>query len=61
MSKPPMVYETDLGIVVSWSDALRVCNPGRSSLVTQYINFSREEQKKAGVAVKKHPRYFIAT
>ena len=50
-----MVYETDLGVVGSCSDALRVGYPLRNSLVTQYINFTREEQNKAGVAVKEAP------
>ena len=30
-------------------------NPIRSDLVTQYMTFTREEQKKAGVAVKQAP------
>ena len=38
-----------------WSDALRIGNPIRSDLVTQYMTFTREEQKKAGVAVKQAP------
>ena len=50
-----MVYEADHGVVGSWSDALRVGNPVRSSLVTQNINFSREKQSKVRVTVKQAP------
>ena len=34
-----------------WNGALRTGNPVRSDLVTQYMAFLREEQKKAGVGV----------
>ena len=52
VSKLAVAYERDLGITTDWSDALRIGNPIRSDLVTQYMMFTREEQKKAGVAVK---------
>ena len=52
VSKLAVAYERDLGITTDWSDALRIGNPIRSDLVTQYMTFTREEQKKAGVAVK---------
>ena len=52
--KLAVAYERDLGITTDWSDALRIGYPIRSDLVTQYT-FTREEQKKAGVAVKQAP------
>ena len=52
VSKLVVAYERDLGLTTDWSDALRISNPIRSDLVTQYMTFTREEQKKAGVAVK---------
>ena len=50
-----MFYERDLGITSAWNDNLRVGNPVRSDLVVQYMTFTREEQKKAGVLVKQAP------
>ena len=50
-----MAYERDFGITADWSDALRIGNPIRRGLVTQYMTFARGEQKKAGVAVKQAP------
>ena len=55
VSKLAMAYERDLGISPDWSDALRIGNPIRSDQVTQYLTFTREEQKKTGVAVKRAP------
>ena len=55
VSKLGVAYERDLGIITDWSDALRIGNPVRSDLVTQYMTFTREEQKKTGVAVKQAP------
>ena len=55
VSKLAVAYERDLGITTDWSDALRIGNPIRSDLVAQYMTFTREEQKKAGVAVKQAP------
>ena len=55
VSKLTVAYERDLGITTDWSDALRIGNPIRSDLVTQYMTFTREEQKEAGVAVKQAP------
>ena len=43
-----MVYERDLGVTHDWNSTLRTGNPVRSDLVTQYMAFIREEQKKAG-------------
>ena len=44
-----------LGIVSDWSNNLRTENSTRSALVTSYIAFSREDQKKVGVTVKQAP------
>ena len=52
VSKLAVAYERDLGIITDWSDDLRIGNPIRNDLVPQYMTFVREEQKKAGVAVK---------
>ena len=54
-SKLVVAYERDLGITTDWSDALRIGNPIRSDLITRCMTFPREEQKKAGVAVKQAP------
>ena len=51
VSKLAMAYKGDLGVTHDWNSALRTGNPVRSDLVTQYIAFIREEQKKAGVEV----------
>ena len=50
-----MAYERDMGITHDWKSALRTGNPVRSDLVTQYMAFIREEQKKAGVEVSQAP------
>ena len=50
-----MAYERDMGITHDWNSALRTANPVRSDLVTQYMAFIREEQKKAGVEVSQAP------
>ena len=55
VSKLAMAYERDLGVTHGWNSALRTGNPVRSDLVTQYIAFIREEQKKAGVEVSQAP------
>ena len=55
VSKLSMFYERDLGITSAWNDTLRVGNPVRSDPVVQYMTFTREEQKKAGVLVKQAP------
>ena len=55
VSKLDVAYERDLGITTDWSDALRIGNPIRRDLDTQYIKFTREEQKKSGAAVKQTP------
>ena len=55
MSKLAGVYEKDLGITTVWNTALKNGNPVRSDLVTKYMAFTREEQKKAGVSVKQAP------
>ena len=46
-----MAYERDLGVTDDWNGKLRKGNPVRSDLVTQYMAFMREEQKKVGVEV----------
>ena len=51
VSKLAMAYKRDLGVTHDWNSALRTGNPVRSDLVTQYMAFIREEQKKAGVEV----------
>ena len=51
VSKLAMAYERDLGVTHDWNSALRTGNPLRSDLVTQYMAFIREKQKKAGVEV----------
>ena len=51
VSKLTMAYERDLGVTHDWNSALRMGNPARSDLVTQYMAFIREEQEKAGVEV----------
>ena len=53
-----MFYERDLGITSARNDTLRVGNPIRSDLVIQYIRFTREKQKNAGVLVKQAPVLF---
>ena len=50
-----MVFKNELGIVTPWSSTLRIGNPVRSELVTQYLTFTTEEQKQAGVLVKQAP------
>ena len=55
VSKNSVFYERDIGVVSDWSDNLRTGNPARSTLVTSYMAFSREEQKRAGVTVKQAP------
>ena len=55
VSKLGMVYEKELGVVDSWSSTLRIGNPVRSDLVTQYMTFTTGEQKQAGVLVKQAP------
>ena len=53
--KLAMVYEQDLGVTHDWNSTLRTGNPVRSDLVTQYMAFIREEQKKAGVEASQAP------
>ena len=55
VSKLSVFYERDLGIVSDLRDNVGTGNPERSALVTSYMAFSREEQNKAGVTVKKAP------
>ena len=50
-----MAYERDLGVTHDWDSALRTGNPIRSDLVTQYMFFIRQEQKKAGDEVSQVP------
>ena len=53
--KLAMVYERDLGVTHVWNSTLRTGNPVRSGLVTQYMAFIREEQKKASVEASQAP------
>ena len=55
VSNLAMAYERDLGVTHDWNSALMTGNPVRSDLVTQYMAFVREEQKKAGVEVSQAP------
>ena len=55
VSKLTMAYERDLRVTHDWNSALRTGNPVRSDLVTQYMAFVREEEKKAGVEVTQAP------
>ena len=48
VSKLAMAYERDLGVTQDWNSALRTGNAVRSDLVTQYMAFIRENQKKEG-------------
>ena len=50
-----MAYERDLGVAHDWNGTLKAGNPFRSDLVTQYMAFVREEQKKSGVEVSQAP------
>ena len=53
--KLAMVYGRDLGVTHDWNSTQRTGNPVRSDLVTQYMAFIREEQKKAGVEASQAP------
>ena len=55
VSKLAMAYERDLGVTHDCNSALRTGSPVRSDLVTQYMAFIMEEQKKAGVEVSQAP------
>ena len=55
VSKLALAYERDLEVTHDWDSSLRTGNPVRSNLVTQYMTFIREEQKKAGVEVSQAP------
>ena len=55
ISKLAMAYERDLGVTHDWNSTLRTGNPVRSDLVTQYMAFIREGQKKAGVEASQAP------
>ena len=55
VSKLSIFYEHDLGITSAWNDTLRRGNPVRSHLVVQYMPFTGEEEKKAGVSDRKMP------
>ncbi|CAM9633616.1 unnamed protein product [Laminaria digitata] len=55
VSKIAVAYDRDMGVATGWCDRLRVGNPVRRDLVTQYMAFTRSEQKRAGVLVKQAP------
>ena len=48
-------YERDLGTATGWCDHLTVGNPVRSEMITQYVAFTRSEQRSAEVLVKQEP------
>ena len=50
-----MAYERDLRVTHDLNGTLRTGKPFRSDLVTQYMAFVREEQKKARVEVSQAP------
>ena len=51
VSKVAMVYEKELGITFDWNNVHSTGNPGRSDLVTQYMAFKTDLQKRGGVLV----------
>ena len=55
VSKLAMAYEKELGITFDWNSVHKTGNPVRSDLVTQYMAFKTETQKRAGVLVKQAP------
>ena len=55
VSKLAMAYERDLRVTHDLNGTLRTVKPFRSDLVTQYMAFVREEQKKAGIEVSQAP------
>ena len=57
-----MAYARNLRITHHWNGTLRTGNPVKSDLVTQYMAFVREKQKKAGnLKYHKHLLCFTAT
>lgn len=44
VSKLTVAFERDLGADPAWNDALRVGNPVKSEMVTQYMAFTRKQQ-----------------
>ena len=61
VSKLDMAYERDLGVTHDWNDMLRTGIPVRSDLVTPYMAFVREEQKRLESKYHKHLLCFTAT
>lgn len=55
VSKLAVTFEREFGAEPAWNDTLRVGNPVKSELVTQYMAFTRAQQKTAGVLVKQAP------
>lgn len=55
VSKLAVVFEKELGVMSDWNNALKTGNPVRSDLVSQYMAFKIEQQKRAGVLVKQAP------
>ena len=55
VSKLAMAHERDLRVIYDLNGTLSTGKPFRSDLVTQYMPFVREEQKKAGVEVSQAP------
>ena len=58
-SRPSRIYpecrDHETGVTHDWNGTLRTGNLVRSDLLTQYMAFVREEQKKAGVKVSQAP------
>lgn len=55
VSKLAVAYETELGVAPAWCDQLSLGNSVRTDIVTQYMGFTRAEQKKTRVRVKQAP------
>ena len=55
ISKLTLAYERDLGVTHDWNGTLRMGNPIRSDVATEYTAFVREEQGKAGAEVTQAP------
>ena len=55
VSNLSMAYERDLRVTHDSDGTLRTGKPFRSDLVTQYMAFVTEEQKKAGTEVSQAP------
>lgn len=50
-----MFHERELGMLAVWNDTLQTGKPIPIDLVSEYITFAPEDQKKAGIAGKQAP------